>query len=123
MEATGSIGLAVRPATTFHALMVRSILLSPAPVARAAALGADSREERWMLAQARDVRRSYVEEVLDGPDDEHAQMRWMLGQKDAVRFSYVHEVLEHDGDAPPEYAWMLKQPKRVRESYVREVLG
>jgi hypothetical protein len=102
---------------------MRSILLAPGPVARAAAIAAGKREERWMLAQPRDVRRSYVEEVLDRPDDEHAQMRWMLGQKDAVRHSYVRDVLAHDDDAPPEQAWMLKQPKRVRESYVREVLG
>jgi hypothetical protein len=101
---------------------MRSILLAPGPVARAASLGANTREQRWMLAQARDVRRSYVEEVVDRPHDEHAQMRWMLGQKDSVRFSYVREVLAHDDDAPPERAWMLKQPKRVRESYVREVL-
>jgi hypothetical protein len=102
---------------------VRSILLAPAPVARAAALGVNGREERWMLAQPRAVRRSFVEQVLDRPDDPHAQMRWMLGQKDAVRLSYLERVLAHDDSAPPEHAWMLKQPKRVRASYVREVLG
>jgi hypothetical protein len=102
---------------------MRSILLAPGPVARAVALGVSGREKRWMLAQARDVRRSYVEGVLDRPEDDAAQMRWMLVQKDAVRLSYVRDVLAHDDGAPPEQAWMLKQPKRVRESYVREVLG
>ena len=72
---------------------MRSILLAPAPVARAAALGATTREQRWMLAQP-----------------------------DAVRHSYVKAVLAHDPAAPPEQAWMLKQPRKVRESYVREVL-
>jgi hypothetical protein len=101
---------------------MRSILLAPGPVARAAALGAKGREERWMLAQPRDVRRSYVEQVLDAPDDPNAQMRWMLAQTDAVRLSYVEAVLAHDDAAPPEHAWMLRQSKRVRASYVREVL-
>jgi hypothetical protein len=102
---------------------MRSILLAPGPLARAAALAANTREERWMLAQPRDVRRSYVKEVLDRPEDDAAQMRWMLAQQDSVRLSYVREVLAHDDSAPPEHAWMLKQTKRVRESYVREVLG
>jgi hypothetical protein len=101
---------------------MRSILLAPGPVARAAALGASTPEQRWMLAQPRDVRRSYVEQVLDRPDDPNAQMRWMLAQQDAVRHSYVRRVLADAPDAPPEQAWMLKQPRKVRESYVREVL-
>jgi hypothetical protein len=101
---------------------MRSILLAPGPVARAAALGANTREQRWMLAQPREVRRSYVEAVLDAPGDLHAQMRWMLAQPDVVRHSYVRRVLAHDPDAPPEQTWMLKQPRKVRESYVREVL-
>jgi hypothetical protein len=101
---------------------MRSILLAPGPLARAAALGATTREQCWMLAQPREVRRSYVEQVLDRPGDAHAQMRWMLAQPDAVRHSYVNAVLAHDPAAPPEQAWMLKQPRKVRESYVREVL-
>ena len=73
---------------------MRSILLAPAPVAKAVALGARTPEERWMLAQPREVRRSYVEEVLDRPDDRRAQERWMLLQADAVRHSYVRDVLD-----------------------------
>jgi hypothetical protein len=72
----------------------RALLLSPGPVARAAARMAQTPEERWMLCQSREVRRSYVEHVVDRPDDENAQERWMLGQSDGVRMSYVREVLD-----------------------------
>jgi hypothetical protein len=109
-------------ATCWSNRAMRSILLAPGPVARAVALGASTREQRWMLAQSREVRRSYVEHVVDEPGDPNAQMRWMLSQTDAIRLSYVREVLANDPDAPPEQAWMLKQPRKVRESYVREVL-
>jgi hypothetical protein len=101
---------------------MRTILLAPAPVARTAALAATTDEARWMLAQPREIRRSYVEEVVDRPGDENAQERWMLKQRDSVRLSYVAEVLAHDPKAPPERAWMLKQSRRVRMSYLREVL-
>jgi hypothetical protein len=73
--------------------LVRAVLLAPETVARMAGLVAGSAEERWMLGQPRDVRRSFVENVVDRPDDVHAQERWMLLQPDAVRESYVHEVL------------------------------
>jgi hypothetical protein len=43
----------------------RAPLLSPGPVARAAARMAQTPEKHWMLAQADDVRASYVREVLD----------------------------------------------------------
>jgi hypothetical protein len=101
---------------------MRTILLAPGPVARAAAMATFKREERWMLAQPRDVRRSYVEQVLDHPGDPRAQERWMLMQPDAVRHSYVEDVLAHDPASPPELAWMLRQSRKVRTSYVREVL-
>jgi hypothetical protein len=72
----------------------RALLLSPDLVARAAARMAQTPEERWMLCQRREVRRSYVEQVVDRPDDENAQERWMLVQADDVRASYVREVLD-----------------------------
>jgi hypothetical protein len=75
----------------------RAVLLAPGPVARAAAFAAQTPEERWMLCQHRDVRRSYVEQVVDRPDDPHAQERWMLSQADDVRMSYVREVLDAQG--------------------------
>lgn len=76
---------------------VRRLLLAPGPVARAAALAAQTPEDRWMLCQSREVRRSYVEEVVDRPDDANAQERWMLGQADDVRMSYVRDVLDAAG--------------------------
>jgi hypothetical protein len=72
----------------------RALLLAPGPVARAASRAARTVEERWMLCQSRDVRRSYVAEVVDRPADANAQERWMLSQADDVRLSYVREVLD-----------------------------
>ena len=76
------------------AFAVRRLLLAPGPIARAAALAAQTAEERWMLCQSREVRRSYVEEVVDRPEDENAEERWMLVQSDDVRLSYVRDVLD-----------------------------
>jgi hypothetical protein len=72
----------------------RSLLLAPGPIARAAARMAREPEQRWMLCQPRDVRRTYVAEVVDRPDLENAAEIWLLRQPDAVRASYVREVLE-----------------------------
>jgi hypothetical protein len=100
----------------------RRVLLAPPAVARAVALVIASREQRWMLCQAREIRGSYVEQVIDRADDPHAEERWMLAQTDAIRLSYVENVLAYDPAAPPERAWMLRQSRKVRQSYVREVL-
>ena len=100
----------------------RRVLLASPAVARAVALAIASREQRWMLCQPREVRVSYVEQVVDRTDDPNAEERWMLAQTDSIRLSYVRNVLAHEPDAPPERAWMLKQPRKVRQSYVREVL-
>ena len=72
----------------------RSLLLAPGPIARAAARMAREPEQRWMLCQPREVRRTYVAEVVDRPDLENAAEIWLLRQPDAVRASYVREVLE-----------------------------
>lgn len=72
----------------------RSLLLAPGPVARAAARMARAPEQRWMLCQPREVRRSYVAEVLDRPDQPNAAEIWLLRQPNAVRASYVRDVLE-----------------------------
>ena len=72
----------------------RSLLLAPGPIARAAARMAHEPEQRWMLCQPRDVRRTYVAEVVDRPDLENAAEIWLLRQPDPVRASYVREVLE-----------------------------
>jgi hypothetical protein len=72
----------------------RSVLLAPNLVSRTAARAAGAREEAWMLSQPRDVRQSYVREVVDrGEDPLHAEI-WMLRQSEAVRQSYICEVLE-----------------------------
>jgi hypothetical protein len=72
----------------------RSVLLAPNLVSRTAARAAAAREEAWMLSQPREVRQSYVREVIDrGEDPLHAEI-WMLRQPKAVRESYVKDVLE-----------------------------
>ncbi len=100
----------------------RSILVSPGPVARAAAMGARDPEQRWMLTQPREVRRSFAEEVFGRPDMVARQEVWMLRQRKAVRESFVKAVLLPQDPAPRETIWMLRQADRVRESYVRDVL-
>jgi hypothetical protein len=74
--------------------LARLMLRAPAFVSRAAAAQAREPEEAWMLRQAREVRASYVREVLDRGGDERLAEIWMLRQSDAVRESYVREVLE-----------------------------
>jgi hypothetical protein len=70
------------------------VLLGPDLVARAVAGRAGKREEVWMLTQSREVRQSYVREVVDrGGHPVHAQI-WMLRQTKVVRESFVRLVLE-----------------------------
>ena len=75
----------------------RRVLLGPAWIRRAAAGRAGGARERWMLTQTKEVRRSYVAEVLDAPGDpEVLGQIWMMRQSDEVRESYIDEVLEPD---------------------------
>lgn len=71
--------------------IARTVLLAPNVVSRAAARAADAPEEVWMLMQPREVRASYVEQVIDGQGDPQV---WMLRQRSEVRESYIREVLE-----------------------------
>ena len=74
----------------------RSVLLSPGAVARTAARGTRDPRQRWMLQQPLKVRRSFVDEVLDGDpalDLDRREEIWMLRQAKAVRESYVRQVL------------------------------
>jgi hypothetical protein len=103
-------------------IIEREILLAPDFVCRAAAAATSGRVQQWMLGQPREVRRSYVREVIDVNGGEHEQRIWMLRAPARVRKSYLREVAEIEG-AGPQVAWMLNQPDEVRESYVREVLG
>ena len=72
----------------------RSILLAPDPIARAVARVARAPEQRWMLCQSLAVRRSYVTQVLDRPEQRNAAEIWLLRQPSAIRASYVRAVLE-----------------------------
>ena len=100
----------------------RSILTAPGPVARAAARAAREPEQRWMLMQPRDVRRSFAEEVFGREDAEERQEVWMLRQPRAVRESFIREVLMRADPPPRQSIWMLRQADKVRESFVRDVL-
>jgi hypothetical protein len=100
----------------------RSILTAPGPVARTAALAARQPEQRWMLAQPRDVRRSFAEEVFGRPDATLRQEIWMLRQPKAVRESFIRQVLAHQDPPPRQSIWMLRQADKIRESFVKEVL-
>ena len=74
----------------------RSVLLAPGAVARTAARGTRDPRQRWMLQQPMKVRRSFVEEVLDGDpalDPDRREEIWMLRQGKPVRESYVKQVL------------------------------
>jgi hypothetical protein len=77
----------------------RQVLLAPDVVARAAARVVSEPEQRWMLLQPRDVRRSFAREVHGRADAELRQQVWLLRQPEAVRESFIREVLLAD-EAP-----------------------
>jgi hypothetical protein len=86
--------VARRESTRRHRLE-RRVLLGPDWLRRAAARRAPLAEERWMLAQPREVRQSFVLQVHDRPGDpELLRQIWMLRQPRAVRERYVREILE-----------------------------
>jgi hypothetical protein len=72
----------------------RAVLTGPDVIARTAARRVDAPEQRWLLRQPRAVRCSFVEHVIDRPNDPRAAERWMLLAPPAVRRSYVAEVLD-----------------------------
>jgi hypothetical protein len=65
-------------------------------VRKAAARRATDQTERWMLTQPLEVRRSYVENVLERGGSDDVEQAWMLLQPETVRRSYVEEVLGVD---------------------------
>jgi hypothetical protein len=95
----------------------RAVLSGPDFVTRGLATRERDPQRRWILRRPRDVRRDFVETVIDNGTDEE---RWMLLQDDDTRRSYVDEVLDPDKDR--QEIWLLRQPRKVRESYVAEVL-
>jgi hypothetical protein len=110
------------PAATVTSMIAREVLLAPDILARAAVAATSEAAHRWMLCQPRQVRTSFVREVLDRGNGEREQRIWMLRQAESVRRTYLRDVAGPAG-AKPEVAWMLSQPDSVRESYVRQVLG
>src|SRR5215203_6348279 len=92
----------------------RSILTAPGAVARAAALAAREPEQRWMLTQPREVRRSFADEVFGREDADERQEIWMLRQRRSVRESFVRHVLIAQDPPPRQEIWMLRQPDAVR---------
>ena len=100
----------------------RSILTAPGAIARAASVAAREPEQRWMLTQPREIRRSFAEEVFGREDADLRQEVWMLRQQKAVRESFIENVLVFENPVPRQAIWMLRQTDKVRESYVREVL-
>lgn len=100
----------------------RQILTAPDAIARAAAPMAPEPEQRWMLKQSRDLRRSFADEVFGRPDEDVRQQVWMLHQPRDVRQSFAREVLMQ-ADAPErEMIWMLFQDDEACRSYARYVL-
>jgi hypothetical protein len=97
----------------------RAVLSGPDFVARQIAHRQSDPQQRWILRQPKVVRRSFLEEIIDG---EASQERWMLLQDDETRLSYVWEVLEAEEALDRQAIWLLKQPRAVRESYVAQVL-
>jgi len=100
----------------------RQVLLAPDVLAKQAARLAALPEQRWMLRQARALRKRFAEEVFEQDNEEVRQQIWMLGQPRDVRESFIEHVLERQSPRPHQEIWMLRQPDAVRESFVREVL-
>jgi hypothetical protein len=100
----------------------RSVLRAPDMVTRALAATEDDPERRWLLSRPRDVRRSFVEHVIDRGAGAAQQRRWMLEQDDDVRGSFIADVLERAPRPDREAIWLLSQDAAVRASYVADVL-
>jgi hypothetical protein len=97
----------------------RAVLTGPDFLARALAGRERDPQRRWMLRRSRDLRRDFVENVIDASAD---QERWMLLQDEDTRRSYVSDVLEHEAEPDRQAIWLLTQPKKVRESYIANVI-
>ena len=97
----------------------RAVLTGPDFLARALAGREKDLQRRWMLRRPRDLRRDFVEKVIDNSAD---QERWMLLQDEETRRSYVTDVLEREAEPDRQAIWLLGQPKKVRESYIAHVI-
>jgi hypothetical protein len=97
----------------------RAVLTGPDFVARGLAVRERDLQRRWLLRRPRDVRRDFVEQVIDPAGD---QERWMILQDDETRRSYVDEVLDREPERDRQAIWLLRQSRKVRKSYVEDVL-
>jgi hypothetical protein len=97
----------------------RPVLTGPDFLARQLAARVSDRQHAWLLRRPKAIRRSYLEEVIDGGG---SQERWMLLQHDDVCSSYVEQVLEHEITPDRQAMWLLRQPRRVRATYVEDVI-
>ena len=98
----------------------RAVLGGPDFIARRVAGSQSDPQQRWILGRPREVRRSFLQDVVEEGGD---QERWMLLQHDEVCRSYVDEVLAVEATPDRQTIWLLRQPRGVRVSYVREVLS
>jgi hypothetical protein len=97
----------------------RAVLLGPDMVARALAGRERDPQRRWLLRRPREVRRSFLEEVIENGGHEE---RWMLLADRETRASYVRDVLEEAKDPDRQAIWLLGQAEKVRRSYVEQVI-
>ena len=97
----------------------RTVLTGPDFLARQLANRAGDPQHAWLLRRPKEVRREFLEAVIDGGAD---QERWMLLQHDDVCHSYVEEVLERESTPDRQAMWLLKQPRRTRKTYVEDVI-
>jgi hypothetical protein len=74
--------------------VARAVLLAPDAVARAAASRESDPQRRWLLRRPREVRRSFVDEVIDRGGTRRLQERWLLLQDEPTRMSFVAEVID-----------------------------
>ena len=97
----------------------RAVLLGPDMVARTLAGRERDPQRRWLLRRPRDVRRSFLEDVIE--DGGHEE-RWMLLADRETRESYVRDVLEEAKQPDRQAIWLLRQAEKVRRSYVEQVI-
>jgi hypothetical protein len=89
------VALAGCSANTSDPSTQRTVLLAPDLIAAAARGATDDPQAKWLLGQPRDVRTSYVHDVIDAKGDKDLlSQKWLLGQSDGVRASYVSDVLQ-----------------------------
>ena len=97
----------------------RAVLTGPDFLARQLANRVNDPQHAWILRRPRELRRDFLETVVDGGAD---QERWMLLQHDDVCRSYVEAVLEKQSPKDRQAMWLLKQPRKTRRTYVEEVI-